>query len=473
MKKKSSRRPQRTRRRSAQQVASLTSVVAEIGALLAKQLSVEERTNAIRQILAKALPSPRFRMDCLEAAMADQRFNRGTIHLDPQSRFSLCLFYWAPRFFSPLHEHRNWTVTGVLHGTLDIRLYRKGTNDELVEDRVVQSARGDVGALVPPCIHSVGNSGDAPTVSLHVFGPTENKPDAVWFGEVKEAAPPAWRPLKLWATAECAAAHPSKRAEDLLERIFAASSVDMRELVLDRLSHFAPARARRLRALWKRAIARQAKLPETWPGIPPGSVWSRGARVEAARRAGAEPTSTYAQGMIQRAMSFPMADVVERYRRDYDVGEEDSVLHEREVKRYLALAALYPDNPLGMAGKADDLWHTFIIFTREYHRFCMNVAGYYIHHRPTPKTEPRELGRANYQFFHDVYERVFGESPPATVWPSVAGPSRCASGGDPLCGCIPCESVPCNNRPPPGPNCNNQPACECPSDEPVCECPPE
>jgi hypothetical protein len=276
--------------------------------------------------------------------------------------------------------------------------------------------------------------------------------------------------LKFWATVEAAAALPSPRAAEILERIFAGGSLDMRRLVLDRLAAFAPARARALEAHWRKGLTKVADDPPERPGTPPDSVWARGARLEASRAAGADPQSPYAQGLVARALQFPMDEIVERYRRDHGVDAQEAALHEREIKRFLALAALYPDQPLGMAGKVDDLWHTFLIFTREYHRFCATVAGHYIHHRPTPKTEPKELGRANYAFLHDVYERVFGEAPDPSVWPSIAMPcSKDPSGGDPLCGCSPCgptcKPVPCNNRPP----CESLP----PADDPICECPPE
>jgi predicted metal-dependent enzyme (double-stranded beta helix superfamily) len=452
---------------------SLSDVINEISAVISAPLPVRERTGRIKKLMSEALVSETFRLDCLEAALADQRVQRGVIHLDPASRFSLCLFYWAPRYYSPPHEHRNWTVTGVVHGTLEVRLHDRQPNGELPVKRSVTSAVGAVGALVPPCIHTVGNPGDGPAASLHVFGPTENKPDAVWLGDVKVAAPPAWRPLKLWTTVECAAAHPSAQAGDILERVFAAGSVDMRRLALDRLARFQPERAQSLDQRWQEQLADRADAPAGWPGWPPDSVWSRAARIETNRRAGAEPSSPYAQRVVARAAEFPMTEVIERYRRDFDVAPDVALLHEREIKRYLALAALFPDQPLGMAGKVDDLWHTFIIFTREYQRFCWSVCGHYIHHRPTPATEPKELSRASYQFFHDVYGRVFGEPPPTEVWPSIAMPcSGGPSGGDPLCGCSPCSPVPCNNRPPECESPTGEPVCESPTDDPICECPP-
>jgi len=35
----------------------------------------------------------------------------------------------------------------------------------------------------------------------------------------------------------------------------------------------------------------------------------------------------------------------------------------------------------------DEMWHTFILFTYEYEKFCMECFGFFIHHYPTTKYE--------------------------------------------------------------------------------------
>lgn len=30
----------------------------------------------------------------------------------------------------------------------------------------------------------------------------------------------------------------------------------------------------------------------------------------------------------------------------------------------------------------DDMWHTFLLFTQEYHKFCQLYVGYFFHHQP-------------------------------------------------------------------------------------------
>lgn len=36
----------------------------------------------------------------------------------------------------------------------------------------------------------------------------------------------------------------------------------------------------------------------------------------------------------------------------------------------------------------DDMWHTFLLFTHDYHDFCMQYFGKFIHHDPNTETAP-------------------------------------------------------------------------------------
>jgi hypothetical protein len=82
----------------------------------------------------------------------------------------------------------------------------------------------------------------------------------------------------------------------------------------------------------------------------------------------------HAEAVVERALSFPMSDVVQRYAKEQrlplSVGEEHSI----ELKRYLALCALHPETSYGMRGPIDEFWHTFIVFTERYASFCDHVA---------------------------------------------------------------------------------------------------
>ncbi len=70
----------------------------------------------------------------------------------------------------------------------------------------------------------------------------------------------------------------------------------------------------------------------------------------------------------------------------------------------------------------DEVWHTFILFTRSYERFCYQAKGAMLHH------DPGGGGQADEARFQEAYSRTleryeaeFGPAPPA-YWPRPAVP---------------------------------------------------
>lgn len=122
---------------------------------------------------------------------------------------------------------------------------------------------------------------------------------------------------------------------------------------------------------------------------------------------------------VSRALEFQIDDVVARYMKDEGLTEEIAREHERELKRFLALCAMNPSAHYGMRGPIDEIWHTFIMFTREYAQFCEHVSGRFIHHVPeTGKGESRSAD--GYLLFLNDYQKVFGQPAPPQYWPRPA-----------------------------------------------------
>lgn len=121
--------------------------------------------------------------------------------------------------------------------------------------------------------------------------------------------------------------------------------------------------------------------------------------------------------IIQKAMDFDMADVVDRYSLDQKIPIEVAKEHEIELKRFLALCSINPQKPYGMAGIVDELWHTFIFHTKDYLEFCSTVNGNFIHHIPEKKTDKRNP--KPYLDMLSDYERFFGVKAPEHIWPDI------------------------------------------------------
>lgn len=128
--------------------------------------------------------------------------------------------------------------------------------------------------------------------------------------------------------------------------------------------------------------------------------------------------------------AFSFSDVVETYARKSGKSTERINDELALLRRYLALCIAHPNESLRMFDMADDLWHEFICHTRLYAKFCLSIAGFFIHHEPyldRNKPHPVDLGATR-----ELYERHFGQLPVEFV-----GLGDC-KGGD----CRSCQSGP-------------------------------
>jgi len=127
--------------------------------------------------------------------------------------------------------------------------------------------------------------------------------------------------------------------------------------------------------------------------------------------------------IIAVAENFPLDRIISRYMADKCVDPEVAASHARELKRFLALSAIY-DGPLAMRGPVDDFWHTFLLFTEQYHSFCNDVAGTFLHHVPHADDAPSCRSAIDTTRFNLAYAATFGQAPDAALWPE-AGYSPC------------------------------------------------
>jgi hypothetical protein len=121
--------------------------------------------------------------------------------------------------------------------------------------------------------------------------------------------------------------------------------------------------------------------------------------------------------IIEQIMNYPMAHVIKRCQKDYGYTAEDMKILERELKRYLVLSIFFKEGEPGngMYSKdVDNLWHSFILFTKDYSSFCKKYIGRFIHHFPNTKTGrayPGELKEVSkdFQAFIKNYQEIFEE----------------------------------------------------------------
>lgn len=144
------------------------------------------------------------------------------------------------------------------------------------------------------------------------------------------------------------------------------------------------------------------------------------------------------------ADQFKLEPVLARYCKEEGLSMEIAQDHRHEMLRFLALCGTATQHGkfYGMTGAVDELWHTFVIFTREYAAFCDAVAGRFLHHVPEVEGQMSSNTFDHYLAFLADYEAVFNEPAPAAYWPRPDGdPESIACTG--CSGCNSCTGHSC------------------------------
>lgn len=79
-----------------------------------------------------------------------------------------------------------------------------------------------------------------------------------------------------------------------------------------------------------------------------------------------------------------------------------------DLKQFLYLATI-AKGTLAPSEAIDDMWHNFILFTRDYHDFCNRVAGMLIHHRPRRRDDLPPTGVSPIAYTRRLARETFGK----------------------------------------------------------------
>lgn len=83
-----------------------------------------------------------------------------------------------------------------------------------------------------------------------------------------------------------------------------------------------------------------------------------------------------------------------------------------EYKKFIWLSTIMYVSP---SHQIDQVWHTHILYTKDYTEMCMKLKGKYIHHNPTSSKEKSERKADPYFDTLRKYEDYFG-SVPEDIW---------------------------------------------------------
>ena len=103
---------------------------------------------------------------------------------------------------------------------------------------------------------------------------------------------------------------------------------------------------------------------------------------------------------------------------------------EKEYLRYLEIHRKNPRARISPSLTVDEIWHEHILNTRDYHTYCQETFGHYLHHRPNQEGEVIEDDDTELK-----YREIFGEDPPPDIW------KACSAACRSWCGlsCSPCK----------------------------------
>lgn len=94
------------------------------------------------------------------------------LHVEPDGSFSVVALVAAPGHATSIHDHTTWCVVAVASGTVTEDIFELDDHGRTLRAAgSSSSSQGAVSGTVPPGdIHRVTNTGDAVSVSLHVYG---------------------------------------------------------------------------------------------------------------------------------------------------------------------------------------------------------------------------------------------------------------------------------------------------------------
>ena len=127
---------------------------------------------SMRIVLAEAAAVPGLLTPTQREGSAEH-YRRHLLAADPQGRYAVAALVWFPHQASPVHAHHTWCGYAVLDGTLSETVFEwngaqhcaGATRTQARNRGAVSFVRGGRGG-----IHRLGNSSDAPAVSLHIYG---------------------------------------------------------------------------------------------------------------------------------------------------------------------------------------------------------------------------------------------------------------------------------------------------------------
>lgn len=161
--------------------------------ILTENEDISKQVIQLRDLVKDSLSSNQFQYLCVsEILNSIENYSLNNMQWDApyffyheQLKFSVRVIYWPPFYDNNPHQHKTWSVTGVFHNQLNVFTYTLLDNPKrLKKEKSIIASAGDVGYLLPGCIHNVSNPSHEISASFHIFNNLDiNNPEenAIWY----------------------------------------------------------------------------------------------------------------------------------------------------------------------------------------------------------------------------------------------------------------------------------------------------
>lgn len=124
---------------------------------------------------------------------------------------------------------------------------------------------------------------------------------------------------------------------------------------------------------------------------------------------------------IETVLAWRCEKVVSRISKNCDLSLHEAAQVFSDVKLFLFLTRL-ENKPLTPTLKIDKAWHEFLVFTKEYREFCLEVLGAFIDHCPTDDDEIKSGNTAGLSLCASKYVNSLSSN-----WAVDVGSADCVS----------------------------------------------
>ena len=90
---------------------------------------------------------------------------------------------------------------------------------------------------------------------------------------------------------------------------------------------------------------------------------------------------------VPEILAYQHERVLDRYATDYGVSPEEAKRRFDAFKEFMVICAVKP-GPKVTSEPIDRMWHTFLLFTKDYRYFCEEYLGLFINHEPFERASP-------------------------------------------------------------------------------------